>query len=174
LHYPQKSNGVTSCVALPVPTTTVARAGTTPQKTARKCQVILLASQGMSNYSIAQRTGLSRPTILAARVAFTERGINCIRQSKKRKRSRRVLTPEVEQRILDTTLKTRPANATHWSVRVTGRKVGGVAHDGYSASGSVTTSNPTVSRSSRFPRIRSLKTRYGTSLACLSTRQTGL
>src|SRR5664279_1093824 len=82
----------------------MARAGTTPQKTARKCQVILLASQGMSNYSIAQRTGLSRPTILAARVAFTERGINCIRQSKKRKRSRRVLTPEVEQRILDTTL----------------------------------------------------------------------
>src|SRR5664280_1572374 len=60
----------------------MARAGTTPQKTARKCQVILLASQGMSNYSIAQRTGLSRPTILAARVAFTERGIKCIRQSK--------------------------------------------------------------------------------------------
>src|SRR5664280_1745983 len=102
----------------------MARAGTTPQKTARKCQVILLASQGMSNYSIAQRTGLSRPTILAARVAFAERRINCIRQSKKRKRSCRVLTPEVEQRILDTTLKTRPANATHWSVRVLAAKLG--------------------------------------------------
>src|ERR1035441_5522411 len=35
----------------------MARAGTTPQKTARKCQVILLASQGLPNSSIAQRTG---------------------------------------------------------------------------------------------------------------------
>jgi transposase len=102
----------------------MARAGTTPQKTARKCEVILLASRGVSNYSIAQRTGLSRPTILAARVAFTERGIEGIRKSKKRKRSRRALTPEVEQKILDTTLKTRPANATHWSVRVLAAKLG--------------------------------------------------
>src|SRR6202035_3526322 len=95
----------------------MARAGTTPQKTARKCQVILLVIQGVSNYSIAQRTGLSRPTILAARVAFTERGIQGICKSKKRKRSRRALTPEVDQKILDTTLKTRPANATHWNSR---------------------------------------------------------
>jgi transposase len=102
----------------------MARAGITPQKTARKCEVILLASQGVSNYSIAQRTGLSRPTILAARVAFTQRGIEGIRKSKKRKRSRRALTPEVEQKILDTTLKTRPANATHWSVRVLAAKLG--------------------------------------------------
>jgi transposase len=102
----------------------MARAGITPQKTARKCEVILLASQGVSNYSIAQRTGLSRPTILAARVAFTQRGIEGIRKSKKRKRSRRALTPEVEQKILDTTLKTRPAHATHWSVRVLAAKLG--------------------------------------------------
>jgi transposase len=78
----------------------------------------------VSNYSIAQRTGLSRPTILAARVAFTESGIEGIRKSKKRKRSRRALTPEVEQTILDTTLKTRPASATHWSVRVLAAKLG--------------------------------------------------
>jgi hypothetical protein len=32
----------------------LARAGTAPQKTARKCQVIVQASQGVSNYSIAQ------------------------------------------------------------------------------------------------------------------------
>jgi len=102
----------------------LARAGATPQKTARKCRVILLASQGMSNHSIAQQTGLSRPTILAARAAFNERGIEGIRKSSKRKRSRRTLNPELEQKILDTTLKTRPANATHWSVRVLAAKLG--------------------------------------------------
>lgn len=102
----------------------LARAGTTAQKTVRKCQVILLASQGVSNHSIAQQTGMSRPTILAARAAFSELGVEGIRRAKTRKRSRRALTPEVEQKILDTTLKTRPANATHWSVRVLAVRLG--------------------------------------------------
>jgi transposase len=96
----------------------LARAGATPQRTARKCQVILLASQGVSNHSIAQQTGLSRPTILATRAAFGQRGIDGIGKSQKRRRSGRVLTPELERKIVDTTLKTRPANETHWSVRV--------------------------------------------------------
>jgi transposase len=102
----------------------LARAGTTSQRTARKCQVILLASEGVSNHSIAQQTGLSRPTILAARAAFAQRGIESVREPQTRKRSRRTLTPELEQKILDTTLKTRPADATHWSVRVLAAKLG--------------------------------------------------
>src|SRR5229473_2222489 len=86
--------------------------------------MILLASQGLSNHSIAQQTGLSRPTILAARAAFAERGIEAIRERQKRKRSGRALTPELERKILDTTLQTRPADATHWSVRVLAAKLG--------------------------------------------------
>jgi len=100
------------------------RSGTTPQGAARKGEVILLASQGLSNHSIAQQTGLSRPTILAARAAFAERGIEAIRERQKRKRSGRALTPELERKILDTTLQTRPADATHWSVRVLAAKLG--------------------------------------------------
>jgi transposase len=94
-----------------------ARAGTTPQRVARKCKVILLASQGVSNHSIAQQTGLSRPTVLATCAAFRRNGCEALRQPQKRQRSARVLTSELQQKILDTTLKTRPPNATHWSVR---------------------------------------------------------
>ena len=100
------------------------RTGSTPQRTASRCQVVLLASQGLSNNLIARQTGLSRPTVLAARAAFAKRGTAGICEPKKRKRSRRVLTPELEQRILDTTLKTRPADATHWSARVLASKLG--------------------------------------------------
>jgi transposase len=103
---------------------TLARTGATPQRTARKCEVILMASEGVSNHAIAQHTGLSRPTILAARAAFAKRGIESIHGRQKRKRMRRALTPELEQKILDTTLKTRPADATHWSVRVLAAKLG--------------------------------------------------
>ena len=95
----------------------LARAGATPQSVARKCRVVLLASEGISNNQIADQTGLSRPTVIATRSAFAQEGIDAIRRRQTRKRSRRVRTPELEQKILDTTLKTRPSDATHGSVR---------------------------------------------------------
>jgi transposase len=102
----------------------LARAGTTPQSVARKCEVVLLASAGAANNSIARQTGLSRPTVIATRVAFERGGVEALRRRQKRKRARRVLTPELQQRILDTTLKTRPPDATHWSVRTLARHLG--------------------------------------------------
>ena len=95
----------------------LARAGATPQSVARKCRVVLLASEGISNNLIANQTGLSRPTVIATRTAFAREGLDAIQRRQTRKRSRRVRTPELEQKILDTTLKTRPSDATHWSVR---------------------------------------------------------
>jgi len=102
----------------------LARAGTTPQAVARKCQVVLLAAAGLANNAIAQQTGLSRPTVIATRAAFGRGGLDALRQRQRRKRSRRVLTPELQQKILDTTLKTRPPDATHWSVRTLARHLG--------------------------------------------------
>ena len=102
----------------------MARAGSTPQMLARKCQLILLAGEGVPNHAIAQQIGLSRPTVIATRAAFARGGVEAIRRRQKRQRSRRVLTPELEQKILDTTLKTRPPDATHWSVRTLARHLG--------------------------------------------------
>src|SRR5215469_4640265 len=78
---------------------TLARAGATPQSVARKCRVILLASEGNSNNLIANQTGLSRPTVIATRTAFAREGIDALRRRQTRKRSRRVRTPELEQKI---------------------------------------------------------------------------
>ena len=101
----------------------LARAGTTPQKLARQCEVILLASLGIPNQAIAQQTGLSRPTVIATRKGFLTGGLAALGQRPGRHRRRWVLTPELEQKILDTTLKTRPADGTHWSVRVLARQL---------------------------------------------------
>jgi transposase len=100
------------------------RAGTTPQRLARRCQVIVLASQGVANRAIAQQTGLSRPTVLATRVAFVRGGVEALGHRPRRQRAGRGLTPELEQRILDTTLKTRPLPGTHWSVRTLAKQLG--------------------------------------------------
>src|SRR5256886_4641010 len=93
------------------------RAGSTPQRVARKCQVVLLASEGLSNNAIAQQMGVSRPTVIATRAAFARGGVEAIRQKQKRKRSRRVLTPAFEPKILGTTLQTQPPHAAPWSGR---------------------------------------------------------
>ena len=93
------------------------RSGRTPQRVAQKCRVILLAHEGVANHSIAQQLGLSRPTVIAVRAAFAGGGVELLTAKQKRKRSRPVLTAELEQKILDTTLKTRPPDATQWSVR---------------------------------------------------------
>jgi transposase len=86
--------------------------------------VILLASQGVSNHAIAQQVGFSRPTVIATRVAFARGGMEVLRRPQKRKRPAPVLTPALEQKILETTLKTKPPNATHWSVRTLARHLG--------------------------------------------------
>jgi transposase len=100
------------------------QAGTTTQRVARRCRVILLAHQGTANNRIAQQLGLSRPTVRATRAAFVRGGLEALKHDPKRKRSRRVLTKELEQKILDITLKTKPPDGTHWSVRLLAKQLG--------------------------------------------------
>ena len=65
--------------------------------------MILLASEGVPNNAIAQRTGLSRLTV----IAFVRNGLEAMRRRQKRKHPGRLLTPELAQKILDTTEKVR-------------------------------------------------------------------
>ncbi|MEP6716164.1 MAG: IS630 family transposase, partial [Terriglobia bacterium] len=95
------------------------RNGGSPQKVAIRSRLLLMAHQGVSNQSIADQLGLSRPTVIALRAAFARNGLSAVTGVRKRSRSGKVLTPVLEQKILDTTLKTRPGDgSTHWSVRM--------------------------------------------------------
>ena len=100
------------------------RNGLTPQRVATRCRVVLLAHQGVANFAIAKQVEVSRPTVLALRAAFAQNGMKAIVGVRQRKRSASVLTLELEQKILDTTLKTRPADgSTHWSVRMLAKQL---------------------------------------------------
>jgi transposase len=101
------------------------RNGNSSQKVALRCRLLLLAHQGVANQSIARQLNVSRPTILALRAAFSRAGMAAVTGIGKRKRRAKVLTPDLEQKILDTTLKTRPGDgSTHWSVRTLSRQLG--------------------------------------------------
>ena len=86
------------------------RNGNSPQKVALRCKALLLAHKGVANTSIADQLKVSRPTVLALRAAFAKDGLTAITGVRRRKREAKVLTPELETRILDTTLKTRPGS----------------------------------------------------------------
>ena len=100
------------------------RAGSTTQRVVRRCRIILLAHQGISNSAIAAQLEVSRPTVNATRSAFRRGGIREIERDQKRKRSGRLLSKELEQRILDTTLHTTPPDGSRWSVRRMARQLG--------------------------------------------------
>jgi len=87
-----------------------------------RCRILLLAQQGVANRAMAQQLDVSRPTILTLRAAFAKNGMKAVTGIRRRRHEAKVLTPELEQRILDTTLKSRPGDgSTHWSVRTLAR-----------------------------------------------------
>ena len=104
---------------------TLLRNGNTSHRVARRRRLLLLAQQGTANHAIAQQLNVSRPTILALRAAFAKDGMAVVTGSRKRKRGAKVLTAELEQKILDTTLQSRPGDgSSHWSVRMLARRLG--------------------------------------------------
>ena len=54
------------------------RNGSTPQKVALRCRLLLLAHEGVANQSIAEQLSLSRPTVLALRDAFEKNGVAAV------------------------------------------------------------------------------------------------
>src|SRR3989442_5742376 len=79
------------------------RSGTTPQRVAQKCRVILLAQEGMSNHSIAKQLGLSRPTAIAARATFATGALQSLTAKPTPNRSRRARTTPHGKHIPGTT-----------------------------------------------------------------------
>ena len=101
------------------------RNGNSSQRVALRCRLLLLAHEGIANHAIAQQLNVSRLTILALRAAFASDGMAAVRGIRKRKARAKVLTPDLEQKILDATLKTRPGDgSTHWSVRMLAQHLG--------------------------------------------------
>jgi FixJ family two-component response regulator len=53
----------------------VLRSTTVPAGLAQRARVVLLASDGVANYEIADRVGVSRPTVNLWRGRYAERGL---------------------------------------------------------------------------------------------------
>ena len=81
----------------------------------QRAQIVLLAAQGWQNKEIAVEVGLDRRQVALWRSRFLHGGIDALRQDASRPGRTPTITGEVESRIVNATLHTKPAAATRRS-----------------------------------------------------------
>jgi len=100
-----------------------ARRRTSSQALAERCRIVLACAEGASNIEVAQRLGVSRPTVTKWRSRFVARRLEGL-ADEPRPGAPRTITDEQVERVLITTLEGTPTDATHWSTRSLARKLG--------------------------------------------------
>lgn len=90
---------------------------------ARRARIILLLADGYSYTAICERVDCTPPTIALWKARYQRDGLGGLR-GRHRGSKARVLTPQVEARILSWTRKPPTDGTTHWSTRRLGAKLG--------------------------------------------------
>src|SRR5215468_9671832 len=98
------------------------RSGQTPQRVALRARMVLGAAEGRANHALAKELRISRPTLLRWRQRYVEAGVaGLLKDAPRPGRNKRIHADKVEA-IVNATLHTRPADATHWSVRTLAKR----------------------------------------------------
>ena len=99
------------------------RSPATPQNVVLRSRICLLAHEHISNRQISLKLGTTRPTVIHWRKRFAEDGPSALEHRRSRADTR-ALTAEQVKLIVDTTLHTKPKDATHWSTRTLASQLG--------------------------------------------------
>jgi transposase len=100
------------------------RAHRTPQQVVQRCQIVLAAAQGRQDKVIAADLEINFKTVALWRSRFCQQGSECLWEvAPGRGRKPRYAASKIKT-IIDATLQTRPAGATHWSCRSLALKQG--------------------------------------------------
>jgi transposase len=89
---------------------------------ARRARIILMLSDGDSYTTICERVDCTPPTIALWKARYQAQGLRGLR-GRHRGSKARVLTPQVEARILSWTRKPPTDGTTHWSTRRLGERL---------------------------------------------------
>ena len=90
----------------------------------QRAQVILLAAEGWQNKEIALEVHLDRRQVALWRRRFLQGGVDVLRQDAPRSGRPPSVTAEVQSRIIEVTLHTKPVADTHWSTRTLAEHLG--------------------------------------------------
>lgn len=102
----------------------VARSSAAAHREVVRARVLLDAADGVANAVIAQRQQVTAVTVRAWRAAFARDGLTGWGKVAKGRGPKASITAEQVAEIVSLTTTTRPAGATHWSVRAMAKRVG--------------------------------------------------
>jgi putative transposase len=89
----------------------------TPRGIALRVDIILSTADGVANHAIARDLGTSLPTVLLWRKRFLDGGIATLVEDRPRSGRPKQISEQKEAAVVLATIKTKPQDATHWSVR---------------------------------------------------------
>lgn len=90
---------------------------TLPHRQVLRAQIVLLAGDGVTNQDIATTVGLSRPTVQLWRERFLALRLVGLEKDAPRPGRKPCISARKIRAVVEATLHTKPANATHWSTR---------------------------------------------------------
>jgi len=93
------------------------RSRRTEVRVVMRAKIVLAAAQGKENKDIAQAMGTTRTTVGLWRSRFAEKRVPGIMKDAPRGGRPPTRREQVARRIVETTTRTKPGNATHWSCR---------------------------------------------------------
>jgi transposase/transcriptional regulator with XRE-family HTH domain len=88
-----------------------------PRRLTERCQIILRAADGETNEQIAQALGMTRQKVARWRGRFMHGGRAGLEHDAPGRGRKPAYGPEVKALIVERTLRSRPPQATQWSVR---------------------------------------------------------
>lgn len=101
----------------------VVRSRSLPHSLVRRARIVLMSAEGISNQTIAERCGVSVPTISQWRRCWRERGLGGLHGELRPGRPRSFDDEQVAT-LMRKVLRSRPPHATHWSVRSAAKDTG--------------------------------------------------
>lgn len=90
----------------------------------QRAKIVLMAASGLENQLIAERLGVSRPTVGLWRRRFAEGGLAAIEKDAPRGGRPSLERSELTQEIIRRTTQEAPAHATHWTTRSLAEELG--------------------------------------------------
>lgn len=95
-----------------------------PARLVMRAKIVLLAADGLQNKEIGVKVNTDQQTVTRWRTRFAENGLAGIEKDAPRGGRRSTRRDQLARTIIERTTRTKPKNATHWSVRTMARELG--------------------------------------------------
>lgn len=98
--------------------------GNTPQKIVKRARIVLMTADGSGVMAIMREVGVSKTTVWRWQDYFADAGVAGLVQGRSKPPGRKPIADYIKLNVIEKTVKERPANATHWSVRTMAAEIG--------------------------------------------------